>query len=72
MQLFCLFFLTFLSLQAFAQVLYDNRIYNPAIKSVEFNGTGNQTFPVISLGSGEKVLLAFDDLRGGSRNYYYT
>jgi hypothetical protein len=72
LKLFCLFFLTFLSLQTFAQAPYDNNVYNPAIKSVEFNGTGKQPFPVINLGSDDKVLLAFDDLRGGTRNYNYT
>jgi hypothetical protein len=67
-----LLLLVLFSSHAFAQAPYDNNIYNPAIKSVEFNGTGKQPFPVINLGSDEKVLLAFDDLRGGSRNYYYT
>ncbi len=71
-KLFYLFLFTFLSLQTFAQDPYDNNVYNPAIKSVEFNSTGKQPFPVINLGSDDKVLLAFDDLRGGSRNYYYT
>jgi hypothetical protein len=61
-----------ISLKSFAQEAYDNNVYNAAIKSVEFNCTGKNVFPVINLGSDDKVLLAFDDLRGGSRNYYYT
>lgn len=61
------------TLQTFAQSAYDNNVYNSAIKSVEFYNTKKQgSFPVIVLGSGEQVQLAFDDLRGGSRNYYYT
>lgn len=59
--------------QTFAQSPYNNNVYSSAIKSVEFYNTAKQgSFPVINLGSDEKVLLAFDDLRGGSRNYYYT
>ena len=70
---FYLFILLFTSLQTFAQAPYDNNVYNSAIKSVEFYNTKKQgSFPVIVLGSDEKVQLAFDDLRGGSRNYYYT
>jgi hypothetical protein len=59
--------------KAFPQSSYDNNVYSPAIKSVEFYNTKKQgSFPIIALKSGEQVLLAFDDLRGGSRNYYYT
>ncbi|SDF60572.1 protein of unknown function [Mucilaginibacter pineti] len=68
-----LFLLTFLTLRSFAQTPYDNTVYNTAIKSVEFYNTRKQgDFPVINLGTDEKVLLAFDDLRGGSRTYNYT
>ena len=59
--------------KGFAQSPYNNNVFNSAIKSVEFYNTQKQgSFPVIALGSSEKVQLAFDDLRGGSRNYYYT
>lgn len=60
--------------QSFAQQSpYNNSVYSPAIKSVEFYNTAKQgSFPVINLGTDEKVLLTFDDLRGGGRNYYYT
>ena len=61
------------SLTAFAQTPYSNDVFNPAIKSVEFYNTAKQaSFPAINLGSKDQVLLAFDDLRGGSRNFYYT
>ncbi|SEO05430.1 protein of unknown function [Mucilaginibacter gossypiicola] len=73
MKKLCLIFFTILSLNSFAQSPYNNNVYSPAIKSVEFYNTAKQgSFPVINLGTDEKVLLTFDDLRGGSRNYYYT
>jgi hypothetical protein len=59
---------------AFAQSSpYENDVYSPAIKSVEFYNAKKQgSFPIINLNSGEQLFLAFDDLRGGSENYYYT
>lgn len=65
--------LLFITLKSFAQTAYDDSVYSHAIKSVEFYNTKKQaSFPVIQLKSGEQVLLAFDDLRGGTRNYTYT
>jgi hypothetical protein len=67
------FLLFLLSLTASAQSPYDNNVYRPEIKSVEFYNTAKQaSFPIIRLGSGEKVLLAFDNLKGGSETYNYT
>ncbi|BAU55348.1 type IX secretion system plug protein [Mucilaginibacter gotjawali] len=58
---------------SFAQSPYTDSVYHPEIKSVEFYNTKKQaSFPLITLGSGEKVMLAFDNLRGGSEEYYYT
>jgi hypothetical protein len=58
---------------SFAQTPYDNNVYKPEIKSVEFYNTKKQaSFPIIKLGSEEKVLLAFDNLLGGSKDYSYT
>lgn len=58
---------------AFSQTPYDNNVYRPEIKSVEFYNTAKQaSFPIIRLGSDEKVLLAFDNLKGGSQTYNYT
>lgn len=52
---------------------YQNKVYRPNIKTVElYNSVKEGSFPIINLGSGETVLLAFDDLLGGSANYYYT
>ncbi|WP_428329132.1 DUF5103 domain-containing protein [Mucilaginibacter sp.] len=58
---------------AFAQSPYDNTVYHPEIKSVEFYNTAKKaSFPIITLNSSEKLLLAFDNLLGGTVNYYYT
>jgi hypothetical protein len=62
-----------LAVPSFAQTPYDNVVYHPEIKSVEFYNTKKQgSFPLITLGSGEKLLLAFDNLLGGSKDYSYT
>jgi hypothetical protein len=66
-------FLLLFTLQSHAQSTYDNAVYQPNIKSVEFYNTAKQaSFPIITLNSGEKLLLAFDDLQGATRNYTYT
>lgn len=58
---------------AFAQTPYENNVFKPEIKSVEFYNTKKEaSFPIIILGSQEKVLLAFDNLMGGSKDYSYT
>ncbi len=58
---------------SFAQTPHDNNVFNPAIKSVEFYNTAKvASFPAIALNTNEQVLLGFDDLRGGNRNYYYS
>jgi hypothetical protein len=52
---------------------YADSVYRPEIKTVEFSSTrAKATFPLITLGSGERVLLAFDNLQGGSKDYTYT
>ena len=57
----------------FAQSPYSNQVFSPSIKSVEFYNTKKDpSFPVIKLNSGEQLQLAFDDLKGGTRNLYYT
>jgi hypothetical protein len=68
-----LIILILFSASSFAQSTYDNTVFHPEIKSVEFYNTAKQpSFPIITLGSDQKVLLAFDDLRGGSQDYSYT
>ena len=62
-----------ITVQAFAQSPYTNQVFKPEIKSVEFyNSKKDPSFPIIKLNSGEQLLLAFDNLQGGTRNYYYT
>jgi hypothetical protein len=66
-------FLSLFVTKIFAQSTYDNAVFKPEIKSVEFYNTSKKaSFPIITLGSGEKVLLTFDNLLGGTQNYSYT
>jgi hypothetical protein len=72
-RLFYLLFLVTAVNQSFAQSAYNNQVFRPEIKSVEFYNTKKQpSFPLFGLNSGEQLLLAFDDLQGGTKNYYYT
>jgi hypothetical protein len=65
--------LLLIALKSVAQQPYADSVFNAHIKSIEFYNTKKQaSFPQITLQSGEQVLLAFDDLRGGTRNYSYT
>ncbi|TWR29381.1 DUF5103 domain-containing protein [Mucilaginibacter pallidiroseus] len=62
----------FLSTTASAQT-YNNTVYRPEIKSVEFYKSDKEgSFPIITLDAGETVTLGFDDLKGGSRTLNYT
>ena len=73
--LFFLFTLCFscLSFYSSGQSPYSDSVYRPEIKSVEFYNLRKQgAFPLITLGSTEKVMLAFDNLQGGSKDYSYT
>ena len=54
-------------------IQYEDFTYIPQIKTVElYNTRKEHSFPIINLSSAEQLLLTFDDLRGGSRNIYYT
>jgi Domain of unknown function (DUF5103) len=65
--------LLIINTKIFAQAAYDNAVFKPEIKSVEFyNIIKKASFPIIVLGSPEKVVLAFDNLKGGSQDYSYT
>jgi hypothetical protein len=56
-----------------SNVQYTDHTYRGTIKSVECYNTAKEgSFPVIQLRSNEQIKLAFDDLEGRSRNYYYT
>jgi hypothetical protein len=53
--------------------VYDNKVYSTQIKTVQcYNAQKEQSIPVITVGSKDRLLFSFDDLRGGSRNYWYT
>jgi hypothetical protein len=70
---FCISVISLISLLSFAQTPFSNQVFRPEIKSVEFYNTQKDpSFPLIHLNAGEQLLLAFDDLQGGARNYYYT
>ncbi|MBB6500160.1 DUF5103 domain-containing protein [Pedobacter cryoconitis] len=67
----CLFSLQFV--QAQQEFTYDNQVYSPYIKTVQlYNTQKEQSIPELTLGSSEKLSFSFDDLRGGSKNYWYT
>jgi hypothetical protein len=69
-----LLFLWWCSIQlAQAQFVYENKVYSTQIKTVQcYNAQKEQSLPVIDLKSAEQLLFSFDDLRGASRNYWYT
>jgi hypothetical protein len=55
------------------QFVYDNKIYAAQIKTVQcYNTQKEQSLPVIPLRSDEKLICSFDDLNGGSKDYWYT
>jgi len=55
------------------QFVYDNNIYQTNIKTVQcYNAKKEQSMPVILLKSAEQLKFSFDDLSGGSKNYWYT
>jgi len=55
------------------QFVYENKVYQPQIKTVICaNSNKEQSLPVILLNSGEQIDFSFDDLDGGSKNYWYT
>jgi hypothetical protein len=72
----CLYFLLlFFAPRSFAQtpLQYTDHTYRASIKSIECYNTAKQgSFPIISLRSNEQLQLAFDDLEGRSRSFYYS
>ena len=73
-RLLYILFLISITQAAFAQSpQYDNQVFMSGIKTVElYNTKKEQSFPLIELNSREQLQLAFDDLHGSSRNFYYT
>jgi hypothetical protein len=67
--------LFFFAPRSYAQTTlqYTDHTYRSSIKSVECYNTAKQgSFPIISLRGNEQLQLAFDDLEGRSRSYYYS
>jgi hypothetical protein len=55
------------------QVRYEDYVYIPEIKTVQFsNSTRENSLPVLTLGGGNTLMLAFDDLRQGNHNLSYS
>lgn len=55
------------------QFEYDNHVYTAQIKSVQcYPAQKEQSFPIIQLNSNTQLLFSFDDLSGGSKDYWYT
>lgn len=58
---------------AHAQETYENRVFVPEIRTVQlYNTSEEQSLPILELGGSDRLILSFDDLRGGFRNFYYT
>jgi len=77
MQKLIVILLFFISTLTFAQndktFTNENKIYLPNIKTVLcYNSNKEQSIPVILLNSSEKISFSFDDLLGGTKNYWYT
>ncbi len=70
--LLCLFFFLSISIVN-AQSEYQNKVFKDYIKTVEcYNTSKEQSIPVINLKSSETLTFAFDDLRGGQKNFTYV
>lgn len=54
-------------------LVYDNRTYHTAIKSVQiFRGGHENTFPIIDLIQNDILTISFDDLRADIRSLYFS
>ena len=70
-----LYILAFLVLNARAQqeINYSDFVYSETVKTVMLYKKGLQiSYPVITLGSDEKLVLEFDDLSSDTKNLNYT
>jgi hypothetical protein len=77
MQKILVILLFFIPSLTFAQTdqtfTYENKIYLPNIKTLSFsNSNKEQSLPIILLNTSETLTLSFDDLLGGTQNYWYT
>lgn len=77
MQKLIVILLLFISTLTFAQTnktfTNDNKTYLPNIKTVLcYNANKEQSIPIIILNSSETISFSFDDLLGGTKNYWYS
>ncbi|WP_421942812.1 DUF5103 domain-containing protein [Pedobacter sp.] len=77
MQKLIVILLLFISTLTFAQTnntfTNDNKTYLPNIKTVLcYNTNKEQSIPIILLNSSETIAFSFDDLLGGTKNYWYS
>lgn len=71
--IFPLFLLSFLGLRAQTDILYEDYVYLPNIKSVKFHHEGLFTSePVVDLNTSGGLILTFDDILGGDIPYSYS
>ncbi|TLX76133.1 DUF5103 domain-containing protein [Labilibacter sediminis] len=67
-----LFLMILTSQISFAQPL-TNQIFNNQIKTVRCHKFGWElSYPLINMGSNDKIILSFDDLSADTKNYYYS
>jgi len=54
------------------EIIYEDHVYLEHIKSVKFHHNRLITsYPIIDLNSGGRLILTFDDILGGDRDYTY-
>lgn len=70
---FAILLLFFDSLFSQENISYENKIYKDGIKTILFHRAGVQfSYPIIDLGSDNKLLLEFDDLNEEQIDFSYT
>ena len=68
---FCFLFLAKISL-VYSQRQPDE-VFMSSIKTIKFSRYGEPlSYPIYTLNSSEKLMLDFDDMDGGVKNYFYT
>jgi len=69
---FIISFFSIIGLQAQTDILYEDHVYMDHIKSVKFHHAGLVTsIPIIDLNEPGQLILSFDDMEGGDKEYIY-
>ncbi len=59
--------------QQYVDLVLEDRVYEPFIKSVRFNVEGIYlSYPVLDINGDTRLVMSFDDIEGGTRDYFYT